>query len=203
MRRWLGILGLAFSVGCATTVVRHYVGEQQNWPTGRGGIVSTGFSIPVFPSLPPRPYDIIAELRVDRPNTAQAGQEDLPSLVKKAKAMGADALMFVDPRTFFAYDYGARTDGATPAARPLAVTDANQFNSDSFQPGATFLAIKWVKLPPAIKPTPEVPVAPAAAPAVEPTPAMNAPTAEVPLAEQPPATNAPADPMPTPGPANP
>jgi hypothetical protein len=143
MTRWFGILGLAFCVGCATVVVRPYVSRQQNWPMGPSGIVSTGFGMPVFASPPPQPYDVMAELRMNRPSKGKSAQSDLPAIVKKAKAMGADALMYIEPYKFFANDYGARTTGG----KRSAAAAENQFRPDSFEPGGTFLAIKWVTLP--------------------------------------------------------
>ena len=169
MKQMLCLLGLMLGVGCTTPVVRPYVGEQQNWPIARDGIVSTGFDLPVFVSLPPRPYDIVAAMRTKNSGNARLGKGDLPVLVKKAKAMGAEAIIFVDPRSFFAVNYGARP---ASGGQPATVPTAGQFNPDSFPPGTTVLAIKWVATPtpsepptPAPPPSPEPPPDPAPAPA--------------------------------------
>jgi hypothetical protein len=142
MNRYLGLLILVSCAGCTTVVVRRYTGEQQKWPTGGGGFVSTGLGMPVFASLPPQPYDIVAELRVQRPNEDKPSKGELPLMVKKAKSLDADALVFIDPYVFFGRDYGQRNSNAKPSA------PANQFRPESFEPGTTFLAIKWLKLPP-------------------------------------------------------
>jgi hypothetical protein len=139
MKRSLVILGLALCAGCTTVVVRRYNGPQQNWPTGRAGVVSTGLGMPVFATPPPRPYDVLAELRIKRPDNSNPDKKELPALVKKARSMGADALMFVDPYVFFAVNYGPRTGAAT--TNPVV---GKSFHPDSFEEGVTFLAIKWV-----------------------------------------------------------
>jgi hypothetical protein len=141
MNRFLGVLGLALCTGCTSVVVRPYTGEQQNWPLGGAGFVSTGFGMPIFASLPPQPYDIVAELRIKRPTDSQPGQSELPAMVKKAKRLGADGLVFIDPFKFFGTDYGPRNPSAPPSA-PI-----NPFRPESFEPGTTFLAIKWLKAP--------------------------------------------------------
>src|SRR5881296_2932458 len=88
MKRTFCVLGLSLCVGCATAVVRPYVGEQQNWPTASGSIVNTRYSLPVFTTLPPAPYDILAEMRIQSPLYAVPEEGHLPVLVKKAKQIG-------------------------------------------------------------------------------------------------------------------
>ena len=148
MKRLFGIASLALCVGCASTVVRPYDGEQQNWPTSSRGIVSTRYELPVFASPPPVPYDIIAAMRTESPFKAQSAEGNLAVLVKKAKSMGANALMFVDSQTFFSTNYGPRPGTATDSGKPAPVTRTQSFNSANLRPGLTFVAIKWISEPP-------------------------------------------------------
>jgi hypothetical protein len=203
MRQLLCALGLALGVGCATAVVRPYVGEQQNWPVASGGIVSTRYQLPVFTTLPPAPYDIIAELRIDSLLYAQPEEGHLPMLVKKAKELGADALVFVEGQIFFAASYGTRSGGDAAGGQQANLTQVNRFNPESFKPGVTIIAIKWTGEPPPglgqystktrqAPAAPEPTVAPAPPRVEEPAPAEPAPT---------PAT--PAEPTPAPAPEPP
>ena len=203
MKRSFCVLGLALCVGCATAVVRPYVGEQQNWPTASGSIVNTRYSLPVFTTLPPAPYDILAEMRIQSPLYAVPEEGHLPVLVKKAKQIGADALMFVEGQVYFAANYGSRTGAEPGGAQQSTLTQVNRFNPDSFKPGVNVVAIKWTGEPPAglaKKETkegkaPEAPAEAEAAPAPS-TPPETAPEAPPP----PPAPEAAAPPAVAPAP---
>ncbi len=120
MKQWLCAVGLALSLGCATAVVRPYVGDQQAWPTASGGIVNTTYGLPVFTSLPPSSYDVLGELRISSPFYAQPEEGHMPRIVKKAREIGADAVVFVQGKIFFSTNYGARNGPSqdTPAGLP-------------------------------------------------------------------------------------
>jgi hypothetical protein len=150
MKRWLCAVGLALSLGCATAVVRPYVGDQQAWPTASGGIVNTKYALPVFTSLPPSSYDVLAELRISSPFYAQPEEGHMPRLVKKAKEIGADAIVFVQGKIFFSTNYGPRNGGTedTGDQKQPTLTTVNTFNPESFQPEVTILAIRWTGQPP-------------------------------------------------------
>ncbi len=150
MKRWLCAVGLALSLGCATAVVRPYVGDQQAWPTASGGIVNTTYALPVFTSLPPSSYDVLAELRISSPFYAQPEEGHMARIVKKAQQIGADAVVFVQGKIFFSTNYGARS-GATEDTgdqKQPTLTTVNTFNPESFQPEVTILAIRWTGQPP-------------------------------------------------------
>lgn len=205
MKRWLCAIGLALSLGCATAVVRPYVGDQQAWPTASGGIVNTKFSLPVFTSLPPSPYEVLAEMRISSPFYAQPEEGHLPRLIKRAQEIGADALLFVQGKIFFSTSYGPRTAEADNAGQKTpTLTTVNTFNPESFVPEVTILAIRWIGNPPPGLPssgkkiavsTPPSPVVsePAPTPAAAPAPAPPADSgkteeqkpAEAPAVEQP------------------
>jgi hypothetical protein len=187
MKRWLCAVGLSLSLGCASAVVRPYVGDQQAWPTASGSIVSTNYSLPVFTSLPPVSYDVLAEMRINSPFYAQPEEGHLPLLVKKAKQMGADALVFVQGRIFFSTNYGPRNGGAQDNADQKAptLTTVNTFNPDSFASEVTILAVRWTGdapagLPSHHKEAPVVATPPVEAPpvAATPAPAQPAPATE-------------------------
>ena len=203
MKPWLCAVGLALSLGCATAVVRPYVGDQQAWPTASGGIVNTRYGLPIFTSLPPTSYDVLAELRISSPFYAQPEEGHMARIVKKAQEIGADAVVFVQGRIFFSTNYGARNDVSqdTGDQKQPTLTTVNTFNPDSFAPEVTILAIRWTGEPPpglpsqhaaaAVEPKPAVLPAPEAvetAPAT-PSPAVPEKKVETPKAEEP-ATNA-------------
>lgn len=146
----IALIFVTLGLGCATARVRPYVGEQQSWPTASGSIVNTSYDLPVFTSLPPSPYEVLAELRIDSPFYATPEEGHMPKLIEKAKEIGADALLFVQGRLFFSTNYGPRGDAAAAAAggqRPT-LTQVNTFNPESFRPDVTVLAIKWEGEPP-------------------------------------------------------
>jgi len=150
MKPWLCAVGLALSLGCATAVVRPYVGDQQAWPTASGGIVNTKYALPVFTSLPPSSYDVLAELRISSLFYAQPEEGHMPRIVKKAQTIGADAVMFVQGKIFFSTNYGARSGAGqdTGDQKQPTLTTVNTFNPESFAPEVTILAIRWTGQPP-------------------------------------------------------
>ena len=145
MKRWLCAIGLALSLGCASAVVRPYIGDQQAWPTASGSIVNTNYSLPVFTSLPPVSYDVLAEVRISSPFYAQPEEGHLPLLVQKAKRLGADALVFVQGKIFFSTNYGPRNGASqdTGEQKPPTLTTVNTFNPDSFATDVNVLAVRW------------------------------------------------------------
>ena len=171
MKPWLCVIGLVLSLGCATAVVRPYVGGQQSWPTASGGIVNTKYSLPVFTSLPPAPYDVLAELRISSPFYAQPEEGHMPKLVKKATEIQADALVFVQGKIFFSTNYGQRSGADTDAGLQKAptLTTVNTFNPESFAPEVTILAIHWTGDPPPGLPSHKKAAPVAIAPPVPPT----------------------------------
>jgi hypothetical protein len=145
MKPWLCAVGLALSLGCATAVVRPYVGDQQAWPTASGGIVNTKYGLPIFTSLPPSSYDVMAELRISSPFYAQPEEGHMPRIVKKAQEIGADAIIFVQGKIFFSTNYGARSGASqdTGDQKQPTLTTVNTFNPESFAPEVTILAVRW------------------------------------------------------------
>lgn len=214
MKRWLCAIGLAFALGCATAVVRPYVGDQQAWPTASGGIVNTKFSLPIFTSLPPSPYEVLAEMRIRSPLYAQPEEGHMPRLVKRAQEIGADALLFVQGKIFFSTSYGPRsgTEQDIGGQKTPTLTTVNTFNPESFVPEVNILAIRWIgdappglpssrkKMAVSTQPSPVAPE-PAPTPAATPAPPADSGKAdeqkptEVPAVEQP-KTEAPTDALP-------
>jgi hypothetical protein len=193
MKNWFCAIMLTLSVGCATATVRPYIGEQQAWPTASGSIVNTKYETPIFTSLPPSPYTVVGELRIQSPFYAQPEEGHMPLLVKKAKQLGADAILFVQGEIYFSTNYGPKpVDAAAGGAAAPTLTQVNRFNPDSFKPGVTILAIKWTGEPPlGIPKKAEPPPA-----AEEQPPATEPPDAEAPTSPTPhaPPEAAPAEP---------
>jgi hypothetical protein len=211
MKNFICLCALLLCLGCATATVRPYIGEQQAWPTASGSIVNTRYDLPIFTSLPPSPYDVLAELRIDSPFFAQPEEGHLPLLVAKAKELGADALLFVQGRIFFATNYGPRTGETGAAGTTPTLTQVNTFNPESFRPEVNILAIRWTGEPPPGLPArpkpkparepqpPEQPVAPEEPAPAEPAPPEPLPVPQPPQPEPPPA-QPPAEPQPQPAP---
>ena len=101
MKNILLVSTLTMTMGCATAIMRPYVGQQQAWPTSEGSIVNVKYQIPIFNSLPPTPYDVLGELRVQSPFYAQPEEHHMSTIIAKAKSYGADALVLVDGQLFF------------------------------------------------------------------------------------------------------
>ena len=204
MKRWLCAIGLALSLGCASAVVRPYIGDQQAWPTASGSIVNTNYSLPVFTSLPPVSYDVLAEVRISSPFYAQPEEGHLPLLVQKAKRLGADALVFVQCKIFFSTNYGPRNGASqdTGEQKPPTLTTVNTFNPDSFATDVNVLAVRWTGEAPAGLPSHHKAAPAVATPPVEAPPVATtaAPTQSVP-AEPPKADSSAPVPAPTPAPA--
>ena len=178
--------------------------------------------MPVFTSLPPAPYDVIAEMRISSPFYAQPEEGHMPRLVKRAKQLGADALVFVQGKIFFSTNYGPRSGTEQDNGQKApTLTTVNTFNPESFSPEVTILAIHWTGEPPpglpsskkiaaqtATPPPALAPASPEVAPQPTPPPAATekkddenpstAPTVEQPKTEEPkPKTEAPAPAQPT------
>lgn len=211
MSKILGGLLMVMTVGCSTAVVRPYVGEQPAWPTSPGSILITRYELPVFTTLPPAPYRVLGELLLESPFYATPEPGQMPVLIKKAKQMGADAIVLVNSSTFFVQGPTIKpTGGAAPQG---GITALNAFNPESFRGGVSVVAVQWLNSAPEGMPgkfqkaAPKAPLSPEkvepTAPAVESTPTPPSPppapkpeTSPVPAPESKPATPAPVAPPP-------
>jgi outer membrane biosynthesis protein TonB len=222
MRNWICAIALTLSFGCASANFRPYIGQQQSWPTANGSIVNMKYNYPVFTSLPSTPYEVLGELRIESPFYQYPEEGHMPVLIKKAKELNADAVVFVEGDVFFSTNYGPRPGDAAAGGAQPTLTQVNRFNPESFKPGVNILAIRWIGEPPpelakTAPPPPAAEAAPApkeemtkpeeaaptnAAPAESATPPVALPSEET---NQPPAaTEQPAPPpaeQPTPPPA--
>ena len=77
------------STGCVFSKFNPYVGEQRNWQTAPGSICETIDGMEVFRGYPPKPYELIGELRL----RAAPVRNVLKAAVKDARARGADAII--------------------------------------------------------------------------------------------------------------
>lgn len=185
MKRLACCAVLLLSIGCSKAIFRPYVGGQQSWPTAEGSIVNVKYDLPVFTTLPPVPYDVVGELRIESLFFEQPEEGHLPLLVKKAKDLGADALVFVQGKIYFSTNYGPRSDpNAAEGDQRATLTQVNTFNPESFQREVNILAVKWTEGPPTglewayAEPTPPEPM---------PAPEATAPAADAPAPEMAPA----------------
>ena len=218
MKNLMAVLGLCFTLGCATATVRPYIGDQQAWPTGSGSIVNTRYDLPVFTSLPPAQYEVMGEIRIASAFYAQPEEQHLPLLVKKGVELGADALVLVDGAIYFSTSYGAATGDGAATGGGTSLSQVNKFNPESFEKNVNVIAIRWRNGPPQGMParyakytqktmmpaepaaTPPTPAAPEPAVQAQPAPAAVPP----PAAPDQPAPAAPATPeAPAAAPANP
>jgi hypothetical protein len=200
MNKLLCVFALALTFGCTKAVFRPYVGSQQSWPTAEGSIVNTKYKLPIFTSLPPTPYEVLGELRIESLLYAQPEEHHMPLVCKRAEELGADAILFVQGRIYFSTNYGPRPGDAAPVGGAPTLTQVNTFNPESFREGVTILAIKWLGEPPpglpvnprnqpaqtAVPPVP-IPSEPIPAPAAElpAPPPEDVPDVEMPMVEEP------------------
>jgi hypothetical protein len=161
---------LALTMGCATAIMRPYVGDQQNWPTTDGSIVNVKYDIPIFNSLPPVPYDVVGELRVESPFYAQPEEHHMSTIIGKAKQFNAHALALVDGQLFFGPNHGQRDSSITASSGTRTLTTVNRFVPESFRPGVCVLAIRWLYGAPAGLPAKYAALAPVAKPGAKPPP---------------------------------
>jgi hypothetical protein len=159
---WICGFGLILAVGCATATYRPYVGQQQNWPTSPGSIVNANYELPAFMCPPSAPYTVLGELKVVGGLHGQRAEECLPVLAKKAREMGADALLVVDAQQFFAEAATLPTEQSATTNSPLHAKEVTTFVATrsgryggsryavmSFDPNVVILAIRWTAGPPA------------------------------------------------------
>ncbi len=86
------------STGCVFHKFNAYVGEQRSWQTAPGSICETIDGMEVFRGYPPRPYDLVGELRL----RAAPVRNVLKAAVKDARARGADAIIVQETGRFTA-----------------------------------------------------------------------------------------------------
>lgn len=160
MKNWIVIAATVFLAGCATANFRPYVGKQQAWPTAAGGsIVNTRYDLPVFMCPPSAPYEVLGELKVRGGLHDRSAEECLPLAAKRAKELGADALLLVNGPQFFSAAAAGHTSEITKevsARSPRFSTVAGRagapvttFTVMSFDPNVVILAIRWTSGPPA------------------------------------------------------
>lgn len=176
MKTWFLLAFAVLLTGCATATYSPYIGQQQNWPTGPGSIVKTQYELPVFMCLPSASYEVLGELELRGGLHSQPAKECLPELTKKARELGADALLVVDGQQFFAaaaplvseqsattnrtlhakevatpfttYAYGGYGYGGYGYGRYGYRGSAYAYPVMAFDPTVVMLAIKWVNAPP-------------------------------------------------------
>jgi len=166
------LLAAALLSGCATSTFRPYLGQQQDWPMSPGSIVNTRYALPALTCLPSEPYAVLGELKLRGGLHGQPAEECLPRLTKKAREMGADALLVVDGQKFFAAaalrSASAETNAPmhakevrTPVYTPgyyggygysgyrYGYGGYGGYVVMSFDPNVMILAIRWTGEPPA------------------------------------------------------
>lgn len=163
----------AFLVGCATPRFSPYLGRQQDWPMAPGGIVNTRYALPALTCLPSEPYEVVGELKLRGGLHGQPAEECLPELTKKAREMGADAVLVVDGQRFFAAA-ALRSAQSSETNAPMHAKEVptpvytgsyggygyggygyggyggyGGYMVMSFDPNVVILAIRWTGEPPA------------------------------------------------------
>jgi hypothetical protein len=166
------LLAVALLSGCATPTFRPYLGRQQDWPMSPGGIVNTQYAVPALSCLPSEPYEVVGELKLRGGWHGQPAEECLPRLTKKAREMGADALLLVDAQRFFAAAT-ERSGQSSETNAPMHAKEVPSLNYTygygyggyrygyggyggyggymvmKFDPNVVALAIRWTAAPPA------------------------------------------------------
>jgi hypothetical protein len=108
-----------------------YTGQQQNWPVAPGAITDTKYAVLVYYGFPPRPYRVLGSLDA----TTASGMNAVGYAASKAKALGADAVIFQTK--------GTQIVGATGFGNATAT----QIGGTTFASGtATSVPITWNKV---------------------------------------------------------
>jgi hypothetical protein len=127
---FLGVIASFSLFSCAVDDFHPYTGQQQNWPTSPGAITDAKYAIPVYYGFPPRPYRVLGSLDA----TTASGMNAVGYAASKAKALGADAVIFQTK--------GTQIVGATGFGNATAT----QIGGTSFASGtATSVPITWNK----------------------------------------------------------
>lgn len=161
------LLAAALLSGCATPSFRPYLGQQEDWPMAPGGIVNTQYALPALTCLPSEPYAVAGELKLRGGLHGQPAEECLPKLTKKAREMGADALLVVDGQKFFAAA-ALRSAQSSETNAPMHTKEVptpvythsyggyryryggyGGYMVMAFDPNVVILAIRWTGEPPA------------------------------------------------------
>jgi hypothetical protein len=97
------------------------------------------FGIPIYKSAPPQPYEVLGEVTTEHIGSVTEFSS-IGAIAKKAKAIGADALLMVEPGSFFT---------ASSVAGSAAPTRAGSWASFMREVGrnTVLLAIKWKEQP--------------------------------------------------------
>ena len=91
------MLLMAFSgcgVGWATGDYKPYVGEQENWPVGKGAYSDSNTALPTFYGFPPYPYEVMGYL--DATTAPSRRFYRIEFAAKRAKDIGADAIIVLN-----------------------------------------------------------------------------------------------------------
>jgi hypothetical protein len=88
----LAVSMLLFGCTYYTESYAQYEGPQQNWPVSTGATVNRQEGVPIYYGLPSRPYVVLGKL------VASSYGNTLSGLARRAKAHGADAVIFWDSR---------------------------------------------------------------------------------------------------------
>jgi hypothetical protein len=106
VRTLIPLAAVVLVTACTTTRFLPYTGAQSDWPTAAGALAEERDGMPVYHGLPPKPYDILGRLELERLN--RLAPNTLTKAVSEARKRGGDAVMVVEEGSrFLAYQHRA------------------------------------------------------------------------------------------------
>lgn len=122
--RSIAAVAAVFLTACTSTKFLPYQGAQQDWPTAPGAFAETFDGVSVYRGLPPKPYDVVGQLELER-RTWMA-----PSVRKKAAAVarehGADAVIVLDEGRRLLGFFDSTTGTFTPSGKAVQYSGTSQ-----------------------------------------------------------------------------
>lgn len=125
---------------CATSEFTAYEGAQQQWKTAPGAFAKSGYAVPVYYSVPSRPYNVLGYIDATTAPVRRRGVVKFAA--SKAKEVGGDAIIVISEGSEYAgtfhnasantnsqataymagntaYGYGTSTTNLTGSSVPL------------------------------------------------------------------------------------
>lgn len=133
------ILALAalLLTACTSSKFRPYQGAQQEWPTSPGGFAETIEGIPVYDGLPPKPYDIVGQVQLERRTWLAPSTRRKAALV--AKEQGADGVVVLDEGTRLIGFHNSATGTISPTGNSLQYSGSGNSQAQYAQTARVYL----------------------------------------------------------------
>lgn len=142
------VLAVLVTTGCQFNRYTGYVGEQQDWPTAKGGFAEEYKGITIFRGLPSKPYLVIGKLEMNVPPVLRFRVAKEAAL--DAKKRGADAIIVMEEgvehvgsNSSFNANTTANTTFTGNNAATTAQTSGSMNSFDIMRGTGSMILIKW------------------------------------------------------------